>query len=578
MKANPHHLLSRKGALLPVALVLTILGGIFISSFVAMSTMRAVSARAYEDAARRRLALENSKAFASQIAREKAFFGNDTLTQSTTAMLATDWGGISTDNGWSNMNVFALPPTTGPSASGVQFPGTGTAATNFPHNQLGLRPGNVFTTIEKLVRPTGMVKADPFDAYLFLKSATPCLNGDPWVYYRKPDGESAEIEGKNAASNVLYYLQGRLVIRDPASFFSASEIDRGSKARLTLVPERGIYIQKYDPLNRCTANDNTGSELLPLNLPAAPSTSGDFPNGAPLTPAQLHRGELAVIGEVPAPPAAPVSPYPYPNTLWGIQERESATATPTAILSITSDTPFGSPSTDAVWLKRYDTSTGPSGVPDPRPVGWATGAARYWNVLHIRLDHPNLPNIRIFNYVHQVVLEGQNSAAAYRAASRLDPRIILLYSMQGVSLQPIQVLTMRRENARRIVLGVKGDRVFRNFNGRLQMQWHSEAAGGIGVGAFPDTPGDPATPLTMDWRMVLVNEGRPVQTYLPGGGGSPDSVQITGGFMTNWTIWQNTNVAATRFKIQSDWTAPYRFATLCPRDAWLESYFRLTQS
>jgi hypothetical protein len=572
MKAFPLTRYHPHGSLIPVALVLTMLGGLFVAGFVAMSTMRAVSARAYTDAAMRRLALENSKAYAAQTARENGFTGNSSLTASQSRTLSTNWGGIDTANGWSALNVFALPVEGNLAASEVYYPGLATAPRNFPHNQVGLRPGPVFYAVKKMIHPSTLTGVDPFDAFLFMKSATPCLNGDAWVYYRKPEGEFSEIEAKDSTSNVLYYLQGRLVVRDPGSFFDGATANRGAKARLSIVAERGLYVQKYDTLNRCTAADTAGAELMPLNFPATLSTSGTFPSTGALTPAQLHRGELAVIGDVPAPPAVPATPYPYKNTLWGIQERES-TATPAVpVQTINTDVAFGTTG-DAV---RMTVTPNNGSTPEYPPSGWPAGYASRVVTLIIKLDHPNLPNLRVFNKVDHVVFEGQTSAAAYRTAASMDPRIILLYSLYTPSTQRyISDVTFVRENARRIILGMKGDR---NFKGRYtNMIWKGGTGASIGVGSKPEDLGDPVTSLTMDWRMLLVNEYRALRTYLPSGGGGPDKVMLTGGVMTNWTIQQSANVAATRFVIAPDWTAPYRFAKLAPREAWLENYFRIAQ-
>jgi hypothetical protein len=81
--------------------------------------------------------------------------------------------------------------------------------------------------------------------------------------------------------------------------------------------------------------------------------------------------------------------------------------------------------------------------------------------------------------------------------------------------------------------------------------------------------------LTLDWRLILINEYRQVMCNLPSGGGGPDSVVLTGGVLTNWSFQRYDTSSAERFKILPEWNAGYTFASVLPRESWLESYFQL---
>jgi hypothetical protein len=582
-----------RGALLPVALVLTILGGIFISGFMAMSAMRSINASQYQNAARRRLALENSKAYAIQATRLNAFTGNSTLDSNQTITFTgnggsgttMDWASLDTDTAWTSLNVFALPESPVVNGNIIQHPENNSTGVVIPYNYTGLRPGKVFSTTKSFKRPTTkdataqFLGMDNFRSYLFCKTAVPCLNGDAWIYYQKPPTATTEIEGWTTAADTSYQINGRLVVRDAASFFPSSAVNKGGTVRLQHQATKGLYVQNNDSLNRVTSEAvGVGStNSLPLNYPSIPSTFGAQPLADGTVPAgeAIYNKQLNIIGEVkhPLQPGPPIPvPFPYSNTLWAIQEREQLVAATNPTLPQLMTIPQG-PS-----LQQFGTT------------GDAVRLAREQNIitrqnewtLRINVGHPALSNLRIFNgagsnAIRKIIFEGQTNINTYRAAAALPPKIILVYSLfPAPGFLPINEIEFHRENSRRIILGVKGVAAFGNNNtsGVLQMRWNTAQSVSIGVGANPEITGDTPTPLTLDWRLLLVNEFRAIATHPPA---SNISVNLVGGVLTNWTVKHapGINYAASRFNVTADWNAPYSFARLVPRDAWLETYMSL---
>jgi hypothetical protein len=600
MQRTRHLRSNQHGGVLVLALLMTAMAGIFLTGWVALSSTRAVQARATENAARRRLMLENSRAYARQMTMERMFSGSSTVAANQTGELdptgtsGSGWGGLDTSAGWGTvanpLQVYDLPTQ-------MNYPAAGMYTTLFPYNGLGLHPGASFATTQKLVRPSfyqgatgalpdpfnadGSVTTtlDPYKSYLFGKGIFPCLAGDTFVIYRKPWRESGEI-----VVDANIQTDGRLVVRDPASLFNSATVNLGAKVRVGLRSKR-FYVQKCDANNRVTGSSNgaamvngsvvaAGSELMPMNLPCVPSTFGPFNRtgtdspvaGAP-SMTQLYRGELDIIKNTYVPSGLP-APVPdhNPNCLWQIQTRE-ATSTPVraAVQTISVGTASGTP-LDPYWIEDQIAPTYP-------PPAWPSGYPPVWKVLFINLQHASLPNLRIYGVVHQVVLLGQTTNAEYNSAANMDPRIIIM--VPDAASRAVQDIRFVRENNRPLILGVKGD-----VRQPLGMFW---------TGPNVNT----GTSLTLEWRLMLINEYRQIMCNLPsGGGGAADSVAIYGGVLTNWSFERYDAGVATRFQIYSDpltgWdnstspatyklttTAGYKLASLLPRDAWLEPYFTL---
>ena len=136
---------------------------------------------------KRRLALENSRAYIRQVAQEHAFSGNSTLVPTTTGDVGPGSGGLYTDTGWSNLQLYGLPPTA------LSYPAAGYYTKLFPFNAFGLRPNACFASTQKFTRPSAYSGSsndvmDPFNGYTFLKGIFPSFAGDAFVVYRKPGG------------------------------------------------------------------------------------------------------------------------------------------------------------------------------------------------------------------------------------------------------------------------------------------------------------------------------------------------------------------------------------------------------
>ena len=555
--------ISARGGLLVVALMMTMLAGIFLAGWVALSNARAMQARNSEYAMKRRLALENSRAYIRQVAQEHAFTGNSTLAPLTTGDVGPGYGGLYTDTGWTDLELYGLPP------DAVSYPATGYYTKLFPFNAFGLRPSACFASTQKFTRPsayTGVTydSIDPFNGYVFLKGIFPSFAGDAFVVYRKPVGAPGEINIYNfQVGNTLATAPGRFVVRDPASFYDSATVDLGVK-KVFDVRAKKFYIQKYDPLNPMMARSiSTGGEMYSANIPAAPSTFG--PSSGATTTTELFRGDLNIIKNTYVPPGLPATVTHHPNCLWEIQNREALKAvSPVPVQTISVGTPVGT-SSDPYWIA--DEVADPTIAPPGFPRGYETS----FKVLHIQLNHSDLPNLRVYPVVNQVIFHGQTTNAQFTAARDMTPRIVLFVPDPSV-FGTFKDVRFVGENSRPFVLGTKAQLV----GEAIEFYWMPPNANG--------------TPLTLDWRMIYINEGRQVSCFRPPGtGGTPDSVIVTGGFFTNWSI-QRTLVGATegaqdtavanKFILLPEvlpmpaTAASYYFASILPREAWLETFFQ----
>ena len=535
-----------QGSVLVVAMVMTMLGGLFIAGWMGLASMRAAYASNSEYAARRRLMLENSKAMTAQVARQNAMAAHNVLITGPTFVSdgTNTWGGVDLNGGWASLSVYVPPPD-------VTFPYSTYYTYVHPYNPTGLHPGASFLNTQVFTRPViyqavdpTVISADPtyrldatmndFSAYLFLKGICPALAGDGLVVYRKPAAESAEIE---LASNML--INGRLVVRDPAVFFNNSNVNLGAKIRLG-TRTKSLYIQKLDERNRITGTDLTGLELLPSNMPTVPSTYGTTPTT--VTTADLYRGDLNITQ----------NNSNTANSLWHIQQRE-ADAGRSALQTVSAGAVFGL-ITDPVYI-RDETN------PPYPPPAWPSGYPLIWKVLYINLDHPDLPNLRIYGVVNQIVFLGQGNKAAYDAAATMTPRSVIV--IPDAAGRTVQDFAFERENNRPLIVAAKGNR-----RERLDMFWTGHTIPAV------------ATPLTVDWKLIFVNEYRQVSVFPPNVGGV-NAVAIVGGFLTNWSIKRLDAGAAANFAITPNWLTDgdlnsFKLASLLPRDAWLETFFQLT--
>ncbi len=584
---------SDRGNLLALSLMMTMIAGLFMTAWVVLAGTRAMLARSTEDASRRRLMMESTRAYARQMVQERLFSGNSTQVGTTgeidSTVAGTGWGGLSL-SGWGNINVYDLPVQYADPQI-VSYPLTNYSAKIYPYNAFGLRPGAAFMNTQTVSRPASLNPADPdpslkrmdnYSGYLFGKGIFPTLAGDAFIIYRKPERESGEI-----VIDSNFTIDGRLSVRDPSSLFNSATVNLGTKVRIG-ARSTTLNLQKADinPIsgaayNRITGTSNgkfaplfqptAGAEMMPSNIPATPSTFGPFPRpsgGAPTT-AELYRGELNIIENTYVPAGLPASVSHNPNCLWQIQDRD-ATSVPLVapVQTISVGTAVGT-GTDPYWIEDQTS-------PDYPPPGWPSGYPPVWKVLFINLQHTDLPNLRIYGVVHQIVFLGQTTLAQYNSAATMNPRSIIV--LPTIASQAVQDIRFVRENNRPFVLGVKGD-----VRQPLGLFW-SKDKGGIG--------NLNASALTLDWRMILINEYRQITCNLPSGGGGPDSVILYGGVLTNWSFERYDAGAATKFTITFDplagydtsslpyvyklaTTAGFALASALPREQWLEPYFKL---
>jgi hypothetical protein len=512
------------------ALLLMLATGMFLSAWVTLMSTRSAQVSFMDLAVQRRLAVESSRQFAWQCALEKGFEPGSSLLTNQSGILGANFGGVSTDDGWAALNIFTSTRT------------PGAMTTVFPYNYTGLRPMSAYLTTEHLNRPSTLAGVDDFKSYLFMKTYPPVLAGDLFTYFRKPSGPaytSVQIEVVNSGSSTaLWVVNGRTVIRDNASFFARTT---PSPMQLPFFT-RSLYVQSHDTFNARdilgTTTDSSGStvKLLPSNLSAAPTTTG--PVSADAT--DRFKGVLNVVK----------NDLNTDNSLWHFMDREKAAArSGFAMLDVYSKS---ASATGPYWMVDY---TGNSGDMPPQPP--FDYKRDYIRTLYIQLNHPNLPHLRITNPVDQIVFYGQTNESDFVAAGKMSPIVI---SIVQADTTPLTNIAFIGDNNRRFVLGVK---VNQPITRGLYLNW----------------AGTPRTGSTHDWRMVYINEGQLTMLKLPTS--ISTNVRWIGGVMTNWTIKRHIGdgVNASRLTFVSDASVPTgtqigpTFASLLPRDAWLESYF-----
>lgn len=516
------------------ALMLMIVGGIFVSSWVTLMSTRAMQVSFLEDICKRRVGVESSRLLGWQLITDRGFERNSSEGANEILSLGDGVGSLSTANGWSNLNIYTSTST------------AGGMSTVFPYNHTGLRPGASYITVEQLTRPSYAESGniDNYNGWQFLKTMPPVLNGDVFCVYRKPDGVVTELDiyrEVGAGSNghhAHWTVEGRTVVRHPPSFFVSST---PSPLRLPF-RTKSLYIQSHaaaEPPNipyPVYGTDLNGNALLPSNMPVVPSTTG--PVGG--TGDRRHQGYLDVIRNDDNPD----------NSLWHFQDREAA-AGRTATVTIDVAGVFNS-STEAYWIAEQKN-------PTYTPPGWPSGYDDKLRVLFIKLDSPYLKNMRIYGVVDQIIFVGQSNATAFTNAAAMKP-VIITVMPDGPRGRWVRDIRFERENNRRHVLAFQDD------NGRpVEFSWVN----------------NPINGSEFRWRSVLINEYQSLMFNLPNP--MTRSVRWIGGVMTNWTIKRRAIGGATPsrlvFSADSDPAVPAAtntgpaFATFLPRDAWLETYF-----
>lgn len=531
---------SKRGALMAAALMLMIVGGLFMAGWVTLMSTRATQVSWLEKVGKRRSGLETARLLNWQFMSWLGFEPNNSAAADQGATLGVGEGKFNTDNGWTAMNVYTAANT------------AGGMTTVFPYNATGLRPGSSYVSTRRLIRgddetdvPNEVFDIDDYNGWQFLKSMPPVLNGDVFCIYRKPDGVPTELDVYRGTGTALgtghhanWTVEGRTVVRHPPSFFVSSTPSPLQLPFLT----KSLYIQSHaaaEPPNipyPIYGTDLTGAALLPSNLAVVPSTTG--PIGG--TGDQKHLGYLKVVKNDDNPD----------NSLWHFQNRE-AVAGRTQTVTIDVAGVFNS-STEAYWIAEQKT-------PTYTPPGWPSGYDDKLRVLFIKLDSQYLKNMRIYGVVDQIIFVGQSNATTFANASAMKP-VIITVMPNGTHGRWVRDIRFERENNRRHVLAFQDD------NGRpVEFSWVN----------------NPISGSQFRWRCVLVNEYQSIMFNMPNT--MTQSIRWIGGVMTNWTIKRRAagglNASRLIFSGDNDSTVPAStntgpaFSTFLPRDAWLESYF-----
>ena len=526
----------QRGALMASAMLLMIVGGMLISSWVSLMSTRATQVSYMEDICRRRIGLESSRMLACEFAADRAFRVNDTLASNQDVVLGLNIGGINSYDGWANLNVF----------TSSAFPSDG-LTTVYPYNYCGLRPSASFLSTERIARPAAGVagNVDNFTDWHFLKTLPPVLGGDIFCVYRKPDAARTELDvyanppvsSPSAGHHAFWVVEGRTVIRHPPSLFVPST---PSPLKIPF-QTRSLYIQSHSAAEPPTLPfpiygvGPDGSDMAPSNLAVTPSTTGPVSAVGD----RRYEGYLNVIK----------NDSNSDNSLWHFQDREQL-AGRTETVTIDVATAFNSP-TEGYWISEQRD-------PTYKPPGWPSGYGAKLKVLFIKLDSTYLKNMRVYGVIDQIVFLGQSNVTAFESAAGLKPVIITV--MPDPTGRWVRDVRFARENSRRHVLAFQND-----FGRTVEFNWVN----------------DPLSGNDFRWRCVLVSEYQNIMFNMPSK--LTQNIRWIGGVMTNWSIKRRasggTNPSRLTFAPDTDASVPATapagasFATFLPRDAWQETYF-----
>ena len=397
----------------------------------------------------------------------------------------------------------------------------------------------------------------------------PPLRGDLFSVYRKPPGKGSndvlDIYTLNAGHFGGWVVEGRMVIKNIASLFAPS-----TQSPLQIPARvRSLYIPEENANRTIIATSSSGVRVPPSNLAGIPMTVGTVDG------ADMWSDRLDVVRNEENPE----------NSLWHFMDREKAAGRGDFVDVNSANFTLGG--TDPpMWVEKQINAPGPldpPAAPDEKigltypPANWPNGYARRWNVLFVRMDHPNLPHIRItagvgVNRIHQVIFRGQAPlSTAFDNARLLPPVMVVIAKQAGQDLSPVQDIRFENVNNRRWVLGIKSGDITENLEMGFEGTPVVEGSGGSARNVF-------------SWRCVLVNESRELFVSVRNG----QNGRFVGGIMTDWIFKRRRSVSGFPrneavdglvFRLDSDpepaGAAGPKFSSLLPRDAWLETYFTL---
>ncbi len=545
------------------ALMLMVAAGLVLSSWVTVMAARAAQVSNLETTIHRRQSLLNTHAISRQALLQHRYAADASHSGLWEASLSAPnnvlWGGAATSAGWTG-NVFGSNKD------------AASSNTLYPFNASGLARGDAFFTTEELTSSTAVWNSQDYvRSFGFVKMNCPPLRGDLFTVFKKSPGHNTDKEldiHRSVPGSTGHFgswvVEGRMVIKDiPSLFTPSTQSPLQIPARV-----RSLYIPEENANHTIVATSSTGARMPPSNLAGIPMTVGT------VNDADMWSDRLDVVRN-------PDNPE---NSLWHFMEREQAAGHASYVTVDSAN--FNMGVTDPpLWIERQ-IYPDPGRVPKPgETVGITYPSANSelvttgngtWNVLFIKMDHPNLPHIRItadysFNTgIHQLVLRGQAPlSAAYTNASLLPPVIILTDNATSNALAGVRDIRFEHMNNRRWILGVKT--ISSMIEDNLELNWEGNPVLEAGKNVHV-------------WRCILINECREVYLNLR----FNQNVRFVGGVMTNWIFKRrrsasgyprNEAVDGLVFSLDDDpepaGALGPKFSSLLPRDAWLETYFNL---
>lgn len=557
---------NQRGALMAAALMMMVVVGIMLSGWVAIMATRAQQVTYMEDAVKRRQSLANSKVLSRQLLLERGFAANSTVAAGWNNLLQDGegklWGGLQVTAGWSG-NAFE---TAEDSAS---------ATMSYPFNPAGLTGGEAYLA-RRFNRGSGAMgdQMDEITSYQFLKMACPPLRGDLFTVYQRPpkatDILDVHINTTDPSGGHFagWVVNGRMVIKDLPSLFS----DSTPNPLVIPAQVKSLYIPEEQDNFGVVGTNHLGQRIPASNLAGVPMTVGSLP---PLT-GGLWDNQLNVVRNE-ANPA---------NSIWHFMEREQSAGRQGFVTVDSVNYSYGGVD-PPLWIEKQVNPPNPADPLAPptaddevegltyAPPEWPKGYPRVWRVLFVKLDHPDLPHVRILGGVDQVVFLGQPPLSGeFATAGLMSPVMVAIEAMS--SGPGVLDIRFKDVNNRRWVLGIKSE-----IGHNMELFWEGNP--------ILETPvGGGAAIAVHDWRLIMVNEFRTIYANI-----YPNrNVRITGGLMTNWIFKRrrstsgsgnarNVAIGALSFaqdlNPEPDGAAGPKFSSLLPRDAWLETYFYVNQ-
>ncbi|HCN30984.1 MAG TPA: hypothetical protein DIT64_20170 [Verrucomicrobiales bacterium] len=630
MKSAFQHHIHQRGAIMGATLMLLLVGGLFLSAWLSLMSTRAVQVSWLENAVQRRLSLENSRLLAWQSAMEHGFLPAHDLGSLTSGILGASTGGILPVKGWDEVDALASMLAPGAMTSVFPYNNTGLhPGPAFLAHATQIRPSALSSGLDNFTshlflksRPP-VLAGDLFIVYRKPDSAVTEIDvhktsGAHHAYWqvmgRAVIRHPASLFARTTSRVDLPFRARSLYIQthDPFNNTPVSGIALNGG---TLLPSN----LPTSPGTTGASQPNLLSSTTSTVTNTVTNTTGSLVGGQRLagTGGKLIGGVTSgvtgtvgvvtgtvggvtdVVGGVTDTVGGVTDVVGgVTDTIGGVVDTtlgltEQALALLRASLTVETGRVFdghlnvvrndlhpsnslhhiinrevtaGRAGVDEVdvyvkssdktlpwWMEEY-TGLGGDRPPHP-PPGYPSGYPTQFKTLYVRLDHPGLRHLRIRNVIHQIVFVGQSGASAFEAAGALPPVIVTLIQDAG---QPVGNICFENENNRRLILGCRHP-----HGQKLDLSWR----------------GAPVSGSDLRWRLVFINEHQSVWLALHDN--PVINVRWIGGVMTNWFFkrYASTGPRADRLTFIADDAAPTlphtgpSYASLLPRDLWLEHYF-----